>query len=331
MFRNFLFLVAFCGAFASCSTKQDLDVRESERVIRLGAGGVEETPRTKAVVNSLTDLASPGVGDNIGICGVRVNSNTAAPVMGWGNVLPMDNVRTTAVSAANGAVSWNGVYFYPLDNAYVKFCAYHPYASYEGNGRLRLEPSSTGKAPLLSFTLNGEDDIMYATPVIGKQGSAPDPLMFHHTLTQLTFEIIDDSGTLVGEKIQSIEVLDVNTSSTMNIETGAFGTWGTKANLTVSGTADVEILSTAAQAVGSSIMLQPDQASFKVRVNTSSLGSFTATIRPTSIGDNGSYETSFAAGRSYLISLRFDKTTELGALATVTDWVLIGYDEITIK
>ncbi|MDE6446669.1 MAG: fimbrillin family protein [Alistipes sp.] len=331
MFRNFLFLVAFCGAFASCSTKQDLDVRESERAIRLGAGGVDETPRTKTVVNSLADLASAGVGDNIGICGVRVNTKTAEPVAGWGNVLPMDNVRTTGVSAADGAISWNGVYLYPLDDAYVKFCAYHPYASYEGNGRLRLDAPSTGKAPFLSFTLSGEDDIMYATPVVGRKDDAPKPLMFHHVLTQLTFEIIDDSGTLVGEKIQSIEVLDVNTSSTMNIETGALGTWGSKANLAVAGTADVEILSTSAQSVGRSIMLQPGQASFKVRVNTASLGSYTATIRPTSVGDNGSYETSFAAGRSYLISLRFDKTSELGALATVSEWLLMGYDEITIK
>lgn len=330
MFRNFLFLVAFCGAFVSCSTKQDLDVRESERIIRLGAGGVDETPRTKAVVNSLADLAATGVGDNIGICGVRVDSKTAAPGVGWGNVMPMDNVRTTGVSAVDGTMSWDGAYFYPLDDAYVKFCAYYPYASYEGNGRLRLDAPSTGKAPFLSFTLNGEDDIMYATPVDGRKDDAPKPLMFHHVLTQLTFEIIDDSGTLVGEKIQSIEVLDVNTSSTMNIETGALGTWGSNTNLFVSGIADVEILSTSAQSIGRGIMLQPGLASFKVRVNTS-VGSYNATIRPNSLDANGTKETSFAAGRSYLISLRFDKSSELKASVEVQKWEFAGGAIIIIQ
>ena len=171
---------------------------------------------------------------------------------------------------------------------------------------------------------------MYATPVVGKQDVSPGKLMFHHVLTQLTFEIIDDSGTLVGEKIQSIEVLDVNTSSTMNIETGVFGTWGSNTNLFVSGIADVEILSTSAQSIGRGIMLQPGLASFEVRVNTS-VGSYKATIRPTSIGDNASYETSFAAGRSYQIALRFDKSSELNASAMVQKWEFAGGAIIIIQ
>jgi len=329
MFRNFLFFVVSCGLFASCSTKQELDVRDAGRIIRLGAGGVDETPRTKAV-NSLADLANQGVGDNIGIYGVCVNENTTAPVVGWGNECPMPNVRTTAVSAETGVISWSGVYLYPVDDSYVKFCAYYPYAAVEGNGRLRLEAPSAGRAPFLHFTLNGEDDIMYATPVVGRHNVQPAPLMFHHVLTQLRFQIVDDSGTLAGEKIRNIALLDVNTSSSMNVETGDLGSWGSASELNVPGVGEVEIADNNPKAVGRGIMLQPGQASFRIRVETS-VGNYTATVRPTSTNSDGSLETVFAAGRSYLISLHFDKTTDLNASATVSEWLLMGYDYIVIQ
>lgn len=327
MFRKFLFLVAFCGLLVSCSTKQELDSRDSERIIRLGAGEVGDAP-TKAV-NSLTDLAKQGVGDNIGIYGVSVRENSAAPVVGWGNDCPMPNVKTTAISADNGLISWNGVYLYPVDDSYVKFCAYYPYATTEGNGRLRLEAPATGKAPVLSFTMNGQDDIMYAAPVVGRHDVTPATLMFRHVLTQLRFEIVDNSETLVGEKILGITVLDVNTSSSMNIETGVLGTWESKGNLSVLGSNGIEIVSSNPQIVGSGIMLQPGQSSFQVRVETT-VGTYTATVRPTSIV-NGVSETSFAAGRSYLISLHFDKSSELNAMASVSEWLLMGYDYIVIN
>ena len=330
MFRKFLFLVAFGGLLVSCSTKQELDNRlDSERAIRLGTGGVAKEPSTKAEVNSLADLAKQGVGDNIGIYGVSVRENSAAPIVGWGNDCPMANVQTTAVSATDGTISWNGVYLYPVDNSYVKFCAYYPYASTEGNGRLHLDAPATGKAPVLRFTMNGQDDVMYAVPVVGRYDSAPAPLEFHHVLTQLHFEIVDSSETLVGEKILNIVLLDVNTSSSMNIETGVLGTWGSKDNLNVYGSNNVEILSSAPQQVGGSIMLQPGQASFKVRVETT-VGDYLATVRPTSSLDS-TLETSFAAGRSYLISLYFDKTSELSALATVSPWLLMGYADVIIQ
>lgn len=328
MFRKFLFLFAFGGLFVSCSTKQDLDDRDAERVIRLGAGWVDSKLRTKAEVNSLADLAKPGVGDNIGIYGVSVRENSAAPVAGWGNDCPMPNVQTTAVSATNGTISWKDIYFYPFDDSYVKFCAYYPYASVEGNGRLRLEEPATGKAPLLRFTMNGQDDVMYAEPVVGRYDLAPATLMFRHVLTQLRFEIVDNSGALIGAEIRNIVIVDANTSSSMNIETGVLGAWDSKKDLSVPGIQNVKIESNAPQLIGQGIMLQPGLASFKVRVETSE-GTYSTTVHPTSIID-GVSETTFAAERSYLISLYFDKSSELSASANVTDWVFAGGAFITV-
>lgn len=316
MLRNSLFVIAFCGLLASCSTKQELESREMDGVIRLGVGKV-----TRAEVQSATDL-----GKNIGIYGIQIPNKPAditdLPGMGWGNALSMDNVRSAAVSAS-GAISWDGIYYYPADPAhYVKFCAYYPYADAT---RFFVDAPTTGNAPLLRFTLSGTDDILYATPVVGSRDEQPARLVFNHALTQLKFEIEDINEVLKGEKVVSLVLQDANTSSSMDIETGVFGTWSAPAELKVPGIEgkNITFVDRKPLAVGDGVMLQPGLESFKIRLETTNGVFPDVEIRPTS-KINDVAETTFAAGHSYKITLTFNEHAEMFATATVEDWKFGG-------
>lgn len=322
MFRKSLFVIAFCGLLASCSTRQELDSRR-DGVIRLGVGKIV----TRAEVGSVTAL-----GDNIGIYGVQLPEKPAdltdLPDIGWGNALSMDNVRSTGV-APSGAISWNGIYYYPLDPAhYIKFCAYHPYAD---GTNFSVDAPASGQAPVLRFTLDGTDDILYASPVIGSRSEAPTALTFRHALTQLMFKIKDVHGELRRNKtkILSIAFQDVNTVSSMNIETGIFGEWSDPDNLLVPGFEGKEFAfeedGPDFVAPGDGIMLEPGLASFKITLETSQ-GTFSdVTIRP-------SGEPVFAAGHSYEITITFnEQQSEVLAAATVVDWKFGGTTNIIIQ
>ncbi len=312
MFRNSLFVIAFCGLLASCSTKQELEQREMDGVIRLGVGKVI----TKAEARTVVDLA-----DKIGIYGVQLPNKTAS---GWGNALSMDNVRSTAVSAS-GAISWDGVFYYPIDPShYVKFCAYYPYAD---GSRLIIEAPASGKAPVLQFTLNGTDDILYADPVVGSRSETPDPLYFHHALTQLTFEIEDATGALADRVLESLVVENANTVSSMNIENGTFSAWSAPATLRVPGVEGKNITFVAGTplVLGEAIMLQPGLKSFDIRLSIAGQdSSYLVEVTPTG-------EETFAAGHSYKIKLTFNENVDIVAGAVVSEWLLMGYDQIVIQ
>lgn len=327
MLRNSLFVIAFCGLLASCSTRQELDPRETDGVIRLGVGKVQP----KAEVSSLADLSADG--KNIGIYGVQLPSKPTdmrdLPGMGWGNVLSMDNVRSTAVSAS-GAISWNGIYYYPVDPAhYVKFCAYYPYAD---GANFSIDAPASGTAPVLRFTLSGTDDILYATPVVGSRNETPGPLVFNHALTQLKFEVEDLNASLTDRVIENIVIQDANTASSMNIETGVFGVWSAPAELKVPGIEgkNITFVDEKPLAAGDGIMLQPGLESFKIRLETTG-GTFSdVEIKPTSKIDNIA-ETTFAAGHSYKITLTFNERVEVLASATVEEWKFGGTGEATVQ
>ena len=318
--KYLLFSAIFLCLGSGCTKKE---FQHSEDEIRLGVSQF-----TRAAVNTLSDLA--GVGDNIGIYGIRtadVSGNVSASE--WDGVPVMDNVRTSGIDASSGDIRWEGAYYYPLEaDAYVKFCAYHPYTS--GDAFSLEKPVSA--APVLHFTLSGEEDIMFANPVVGSRNSPAGGLEFRHALTQLRFRVIDQYGTFSGERIEAIVFTGVNTRGTMNIETGALDAWGSPAELPVPGIDGVAITGTAGtpQEIGSEIMLQPGQPSFNLRVGTSAGIYENVTVRPTS-SLNGTPESSFAAERSYLITLTFTQKNNIVMSATVVPWEIAGSGSCIIR
>lgn len=323
-----LFLCLLACVCNGC-TEEPLQ-EDGRAVIRLGA----KSP-TRAV-NSLEDLSAAG--NNVGIYGIQISdASSGIPSDGsqWGGVLRMDNVRTTSIDALTGNISWAGNYYYPAEEeSSVEFCAYHPYApgGTSSDGRFFVEAPASGHAPVLHFSLSGREDVMFATPVTGSRNSRPQGLEFRHVLTQLRFQVIDSYASLNEVSLRGISLLGVNSDSSMNIETGALGAWSSPGELAVPGITEVLITGspTQPQSVGQEVMLEPGQPEFHVRVETSKATYDDVLIRPTSsIG--GVKEESFAAGRSYLITLSFQQQTGIVLSATVVPWVMAGYGSAIVQ
>lgn len=320
--RPLLLSLAF-GFLYGCSAKEELS-GSSAVEIRLGVQGV-----TRAV-NTLDDLSA--VGDNLGIYGVGASAASGTVLQGgWSSDnLVMDNVRTSGVDASTGGISWAGSYFYPVgSDRYVRFCAYHPYAS---GGDFSIETSASGASPRLRFTLSGKEDIMFAGPVTRSASLRPGLLTFRHRLTQLSFCLEDAGGAFSGATLKGIVFTDANASGSMDLESGELGTWSAPKEIAVPGIVDVPITGTpgAPQHVGGEVMLQPGCGSFRLRVVTS-LGTFEEVeIRPNSSVD-GVPETAFAAGRSYLITLTLKQKSEIALSASVVPWVMAGTGSAVVQ
>lgn len=319
--RPLLLSLAVCCLSVACTSKEGQLVDQGE--IRLGVRNV-----TRAV-NSLADLSA--VGNNLGIYGLETASSAVETPGDWSGSLVMNNVRTSAIDASTGAIGWEGAYYYPArEDRYVRFCAYHPYAASGGN--FSIEAPAADHAPVLKFTLSGREDVMYAAPVVGNRFLKPGGLEFRHVLTQLRFQIVDADNAYAGQTLDGIVFTAANASGSMNIETGELGAWSGPSELTVPGIESVPITGTAdlPQAVGGEVMLQPGCESFRIRVATSQ-GTFDAIdVAPTSVV-GGVRETTFAAGRSYLITLLFRQNNPIALSAAVVPWQMGGTGSAVVQ
>lgn len=301
---------------ASCTQHDEL---VDSGLIRLGV---------KAGAYSRADATSAGlaaIGDKIGIYGVVTQKTSTTDLLSGEWVLNplMNNVRTTSVNESDGAIEWANAYSYPQEtNRYVKFCAYHPYAPAANPASGNYVEMNTGRAPLLHFTLTGGEDVMCAAPVIGSRGQDPTPLIFSHVLTQLRFKLVDSEGILKDTKVKTVVMNDVNTTSTMNIETGVLGEWSTPATLNVQ-TQPVTV--NRAVELEKAVMLQPEQATYAMTITTDNGTVYSGVkIKP----DN---DPVFKAGKSYLVTLSFRNKTEIKSSVTVQPWILGGYAENIIQ
>lgn len=303
----------FCmGALllASC-TQQDMYQSTSE--IRLDAGG---SGMSRVGGSELEYLS--GKGDQIGIYGVVTEKTDATALLegDWVESPLMSNVRTTGVDQVNGAVSWADVYNYPQESAkQVKFCAYHPYAPVGTSGENYVS-MGVGRAPRLYFTLTGAEDVMVADPVIGSRVQQASALNFNHVLTQFRFQLVNADG-FFSKEVSRIAFEGVNTRSSVDLETGTWGTWSAPSNafevasfeepMPVTGTKE------APQKIDKELMLQPGVATHALRVNFGNGDENKVTIKPE--GD-----TMFEAGKSYLITLKFSGKVEILASVSVAPW-----------
>lgn len=296
---------------ASCTQHDEL---VDSGLIRLG---VKAGAYSRA---SATSAGLAAIGDKIGIYGVVTEKTSTTDLLSGEWVLNplMNNVRTTSVDESTGAIEWANAYSYPQEtNRYVKFCAYHPYAPAANPASGNYVEMKAGQAPLLHFTLTGGEDVMCADPVMGSREQTPDALVFNHVLTQLRFVLVDADGVLQNTKITKIALNDVNTTSTMNIETGVLGEWGAPASSLVIQDSDIKV----GEELKNKVMLQPEQSNFKLTVTTASGTQYSnVVIRP----DRGD---AFKAGTSYLITLTFRNNEGVKAVAKVIPWEMAGYGE----
>ena len=237
----------------------------------------------------------------------------------------MNNICTTRIDATTGSLFWNNTYSYPLEKEKsVKFCVYHPYAAINAGGFNYVE-AIAGKSPILHFRLTGAEDVMWVTPVLGSRRQAPGTLVFDHKLTQLRFQLVDDEGNFAGTRVNGLIFTGINTVSTLNIETGILGEWATLSDVVVfplKTSVEVRGTTEAPQVLTGEVMLQPGQSSFRLTVKTDVKGDYpNVEIRPSG------GETIFAAGRSYMVTLKFRKRSVVALSAIVIPWVMDGYGE----
>lgn len=296
--------------FVSCTQNE----MEGSDVIRLG---VKPDAYTRASVNDVTGLVA--VGNKIGVYGVKTKESNAFDLLSddWILAPLMNNVCTKSIDT-DGKMIFSEIYTYS-DERNVKFCAYYPYAKVGTTGANYIE-AIEGQAPLLHFTLTGEEDVMYSTPVMGSRTSPDKVLLFNHALTQLRFKLVDANGIMTNAKVSGISFDGVNTTSTLNIETGELGTWGIPSN-------DIKVRTSYPFSVNGQeladvkVMLQPGLPNFTLNIATDKNGTYSGIkIKPDKTA-------TFEAGTSYLITLTFLDKTEMFAKATVQPWVMGGYGE----
>lgn len=317
MNRILIYIFSLICVCTACTKTEGIPSREE---IRLGVKNSSFSAR--ASVNDLTQLSA--VGDQVGVFGVLTENYSPSVILTdeWNAPLLLNNIRTTAIDPQTGSINWAGNYFYPNDNQqYVKFCAYYPYAPASGAGNFIQQLPD--QAPLLRFTITGAEDIMYATPVNGSVSVDPGVLSFNHVLTQFHFRLMDEQGTFQNTRITRLAFENVNTSSSMNIETGRLGEWTTPvSSLAFDTNYPVTVTSAPGshQVLTGEIMLQPGMSEYRVTMETDNRGTFTGiVIKPT--GEN-----IFRVGKSYMITLIL-RATAIGITASVTPWEWGGTGE----
>ena len=314
--KKLLTLAALAAvALTSCSNDEDLHAGDSAE-IRLGAGMVS----TKAPVNSLSDLS--GVGGKVGIYAISTP---------WTSTPLMRNVQTVAIDPTSGAISWATVYNYPTDGSSLTFYGYYPYAAEATEGRNFVTASDGTAAPRLNFTIDGTQDLMYATPVTGSMSQAPGTLQFNHALTQLHFQALLGTAD-AATQVKSIRIKDANSRGVMNIADGTLTGWQTPAALAVLENGTFTVPGTAAAIDGATpVMVQPGLSEMLIDVETTLNGSATMfkNIRIKPEGD-----LTFREGISYAITLTFNEAVAQQPIeikADVTPWVTSGRGNGTVQ
>lgn len=333
MIRAILPGLLLAACLTGCSDRQIVRPGEDERVkIRLSATLSE----TKGAVGSLEELDA--LPERFGIYGADTRRKEASGKLGeeWGKPMRMDNVRAAGVDTLGRVVLERDYTYDPDENSYVKFCAYSPYApSEEGAaGGSYVEGPSAGQAPALYFRLNGQQDLMWASPVIGNKLTVPRGFVFEHLLTQLRFQIADAAGTMEGYSVKAVLFSGIGTRCPVDLETGEMGKWTEPSDdITLTIPAPVPITGTpdTPQPVGSEVLLPPGQEYFIVRVVTDKDVYRNIRIVP------AEPEKTFRAGKAYLITLSFNVSDEPGGDptdiqvgVTLKPWERGGYGDADV-
>lgn len=319
---------------ASCAQENEIEVvADGQDIITLGASaqGVD----TRAVINDLAALSAEGT--KVGIYAVATSATKPADVLtaDWTAAPLMKDVQTKAIDNTSGMMSWVNpeAYIYPKtgDKLNVKFMAYYPYAAEGSTGDNFVTAAGVSTSPKLNFTLTGQEDLMWATPVIGSRTTPASALKFNHKLTQFTFQLKDSKGTFstTNGAINAVTV-NANTKGVMDLETGAIANWGTPADINVLGSAIATVPTNTPVALNTITMLQAAQGSFGVTLKYDGIGepkvpgSKTATIKP--VGD-----ATFLAGKAYLITLGLAGDVLVQLSAEVVPWTTGGVGEGTVE
>lgn len=203
-FIRFLLGVMFLPYCFSGCTHEELLGEGAPIPIRLA---VEETAVTRAPVTSITAANI----SNVGIYGVKEGSISGQ--FPWITIPFVSNLVPTGITGSQ--LSFASKLYYPMGGKRVIFYGYYPRTTATSGANYVTAPAN-GIAPVLNFTLTGQEDIMQAVSTAsGSVNPATAALNFNHKLTQIILNVPLLSGILSG-----IKITGVKNQGSMNIETG---------------------------------------------------------------------------------------------------------------
>lgn len=207
--------------------------------------------------------------------------------------------------------------YYP-ETGYVNFYAYYPKVE---------SPTYETSAIKASYTIDGTQDIMWATPVDGtsaipkaksNNGTAPTQqqpnFAFVHKLQQIKFCLKAGTGWDTSDnnsKVKSISITNTYKTVSLNVVTGEL-TWtgGSDALLVpTGGNGSYEVKSGAGNTLSDVLMIKPDQNSLNLTVTL--VGGTVYTLTGITFTP--------AAAKSHLITLTFNRA-EIEPTVTYTAW-----------
>ena len=180
-----------------------------EHLVPIRLAIVEDTPHARSVVNSINDIS-------IGSLGIyEVAEGTVPGTFPW-TLSPLLN-NAAPVGINGNELSFSPSLYYPAGGRKVIFYGYYPRTT-ATNGANYITPPGNGTAPVLNFTLTGQEDIMHGVSVAGGSYSPGTtiPITFKHKLTQIQLNV-----SALGTLLSSIKILNVRNTGSMNLETGA--------------------------------------------------------------------------------------------------------------
>ncbi len=242
---------------------------------------------------------------------IGIYAYNAAWKAGSTNVINNDNA-TVSGDAGHAITFGSGSYYYPSDGTTVYFFAFSPQAP-------QTTAAGAGTSPVVTHTITGQEDVMWASATGYKIGSAAavNPVTnFQHVLTQLQFAF--KSGTTypaTGNTVVSLTVKSQPTLVNMVVGTGI---------CTFATNVDMPAFTATSLPAGVNITTTGTNANSPVMTSAAASYLFDIVIKPAGGASNVTYSNvpltlTTVAGSAHLITFTFSLTA-VTATATVADW-----------
>lgn len=200
---------------------------------------------------------------------------------------------------AAGIVTLATAQYYPIDGSTVYMKGF--------------APAATPANEVVTYTITGQEDIMITSEKSGtRTTTTPLAFTFDHLLTQLKFKVIAGSSAYPANVVlKSLTVNGMQTSASLNLNSGSLTFSGATSNLQVVASGNYAI-NTTGTSVAELLMVNPGTAiTLDIVINDG-----TKDIPYNGIAVNG---LTTVKGNSHLITLTFNTTT-VAATAIVAPW-----------
>lgn len=287
--------------FSSCTDDNDNIPENNSSEIKMNATVKSTTVRSGPINGNFTEDFPIGV--------YAYNSAWKA---GSTNVINNDN-STVAGAASHDITFDSGPYYYPSDGTTVSFFAFAPQAT-------ETTAATAGTSPIVTHTITGKQDVMWASATGYKSGSADavhPQLNFQHVLTQLQFIFKSDATyPATGNTVVSLTVKAQPTLVNMVVGTGV---------CTFATNADMPAFTATTLPSGVNIATAGTNANSPIMTSAASSYLFDIVVKPATGAPNVTYSNvsltlTTVAGSAHQITFTFSETV-VTATATVANWI----------